>query len=108
MTINDPVSTNSGGDGRRSTQRLSFYNVVLSDREAWFGVTIAALFNVVGMLLELAITREVPGVAERPSVAAATVGVILLIVLFIRRKTPSVKSANVVYLINTAEIVTAL
>src|SRR5262249_23752027 len=108
MTINDPVSPNGAGDGRRSAQRLSFYNVVLSEQEAWFGVTIAALFNAVGMLLEIAITREIPGVSARSSVLSATVGVILLIVLFIRRKTPSVKWANWVYLINTAAIVTSL
>jgi hypothetical protein len=108
MNINDPVPPNGAGDGRRSAQKLHFYNVRLSERSAWFGVTVAALFNVLGMLLEIGITREAPGVSARPAVVSALVGLVLLIVLFIRRKTPSVKWGNVVYLINTAAVATTL
>ena len=85
-----------------------FYNVQLSERDAWFASTIAVLFNALGMLIELAIARKVPGVSSKPIAISALIALMLLVVLFIRRKTPSVKWASIIYLINSAAVAMAL
>src|SRR5262249_3404270 len=88
-------------------RRVHFYNVRLSDRDAWFGATGAALFNGLGMLLEIGMIGNIPGTSAKPA-AAGAVAVILLIVLFIRRQRPSVRLASVLYMINTAAVATVL
>jgi hypothetical protein len=109
MTTDDPMAANDAAlRDRRSDQPLRFYNVRLSDRDAWFGATVAALFNVLGMLLEAAIVRKTPGVSGQPAAVSAFVGLMILVVLFIRRKTPSVKWAAVLYLVNATSVVTVL
>jgi hypothetical protein len=90
------------------TRSHSLYNLHLSARDAWFGAAIAAMFNALGMLLELAIIQKIPGVSAKPAVISSLVGWLLLIVLLIRRKRPSVRLAGVVYLINTASVATFL
>lgn len=87
---------------------LRFCHVRLSEREAWLGATVAALFNAVGMLLEMALVRRTPGVSATPPFLSALVGLTLLIVLFSRRKTPTVRWASAIYLVNTAAVDTAL
>lgn len=109
MTTNDPVAANDAAlRDRRSDRPLRFYNVRLTDREAWFGTTVAALLNALGMLIEAAIVRKVPAVSGQPAAVSAIVALIILMVLFIRRKTPSVKLASFLYLVNTASVVTVL
>ena len=109
MTTNDRVSTNDTELRDRLSGRVfHFYNVRLSEREAWLGVTVAAMFNVLGMLLELGVIRNVPGVSSKPASVSAFVGLILLVVVFVRRKTPSIKWAYVLYLINVAAVATSL
>ena len=109
MTTNDSVTTNDTELRDRLSGRVfHFYNVRLSEREAWLGVTVAAMFNVLGMLLELGVIRSVPGVSSKPASVSAFVGLILLVVLFVRRKTPSIKWAYVLYLINLAAVATSL
>jgi hypothetical protein len=93
---------------QHSRRAISLYNVRLSDRDAWFGAAIAVLFNAAGMLLELAIVRRTPGVSGEPAAGSALVALMLLAMLFIRRKTPSVKWASIVFSVNTAAVVTAL
>ena len=87
---------------------VRFYNVRLSDRDAWFGATAAGLLNALGMLLELAIVRKTPGVSAQPAALSALVGFLLLLVLFVRRNRPSVKWAAVIYLLNTGAVIAAL
>ena len=107
--MNDPVATNHAGlREQRSRRAIPFYNVRLSDRDAWFGATMAVLFNAVGMLLELGIVRKTPGVSAESAEVSAFVALILLVVLFIRWKTPSVKWASVIYSVNAASVVTVL
>ncbi len=108
MTPNDPVDANAVLSGRHSGRRLRFYNVRLPEWDAWFAATIAALFNVLGMLLEVALIRTIPGISPRPAVISAFVGLILLLTLFIRRKTPSLPWASVIYSLNTASVITTL
>src|SRR5687768_11057347 len=109
MTMNDrlatPVPTSRDAHAGRTVR---FYNVRLSERDAWLGATMAVLFNALGMLLEFAIVRKNPGVSSGPVAASAFVALMLLIVLFIRRKTPSARWACVIYLVNTAAVVTML
>ncbi len=86
----------------------SLYRVNLSARDAWFGAAIAAIFNALGMLVEIAIIARIPGISVKPAVISGLIGLLLLIVLLIRRKTPSVRLAGFVYLINTASVATFL
>jgi len=60
------------------------------------------------MLLEVAIVRKIPLISAKPAEVSAFVALLLLIFLFIRRKTPSVRWASVVYLVNTASVITVL
>src|SRR5262245_20628759 len=109
MTIKNPVGVNDIDSGEIQPAPASrFYNVRLSPRDAWFGVTMAALFNAVGMSIEIGVIRRIPGISATSSVISALVGAALLVVLFVRRKRPSVAWANVIYLINTASVVAAL
>jgi len=108
MTTKDPVALNDAARAERSWQATRFYNVRLSKREAWFGATVAAFFTAVGMLLEVALIRKLPGISAKPAGISALVALVLLIVLFIRRKTPSVQWASVLYIVNTVSVATVL
>jgi hypothetical protein len=108
MTTNDFPTANEGGQGERFGRAPRFYNVRLSERDAWLAATVAALFTAIGMLLEIAIVKSAPGVSAKPAGIGAFVALLLLLVLFLRRKTPSVRWASVVYLINTACVTTVL
>jgi hypothetical protein len=108
MTTNHSVSATDTARRERSGRASRFYNIRLSERDAWFGATVAALFTAVGMLLEVAIVRKIPRISAKPAEVSAFVALLLLIFLFIRRKTPSVRWASVVYLVNTASVITVL
>src|SRR5215510_4621222 len=108
MTPNDSVDANAVSSGRRSERKPRFYNVRLPEGDAWFAATIASLFNVLGMLLEVALVRTIPGISLRPAAISAFVGLIFLMTLFSRRKTPSLLWASVVYSLNNASVITAL
>jgi hypothetical protein len=84
-----------------------FYHTRLPEREAWFGVTMAALLNALGMMVEVVIIREIPGISAEPAALSALVALILLLLLFLGRKTPSVRWAYVAYSVTTVSIVTA-
>jgi hypothetical protein len=105
--INDPINANDVDLREQySGQAVPFYRVRLSARDAWFGTTVAALFNMLGMLLEMGMIRNIPGISPTPAALSSLVGLMILAVLFIRRKTPSVRWASVLYLLNTASVVT--
>jgi hypothetical protein len=108
MTTNNSVSATDTARRERSGRASRFYNIRLSERDAWFGATVAALFTAVGMLLEVAIVRKIPRISAKPAEVSAFVALLLLIFLFIHRKTPSVRWASVVYLVNTASVITVL
>jgi len=109
MTTRGPApATDAVSPGRHSGRTLRFYNVRLSEQDAWFGATVAALFNALGMLLEVAMVRNIPGVSAKPATVSAVVGLILLLVLFILRKTPTQTWASLVFSVNTASVVIAL
>lgn len=108
MTRSNSVSAADTARRERSGRASRFYNIRLSERDAWFGATVAALFTAVGMLIEVAIVRKIPGVSAKPAEVSAFVALLLLIFLFIRRTTPSVRSASVVYLVNCVSVITVL
>jgi len=108
MTTNDPMGRNDAVPRERFARAPRFYSVRLSEGDAWLGATVAALFTALGMLLEVAIVRKTPGVSVKPFGISAFVALVLLIVLFLRRKTPSVRWASVIYLINVASVITVL
>jgi hypothetical protein len=108
VTTKVPVAANGAARRQRSGRATGFYNIRLSERDAWFGATVAALFNALGMLLEVAVIRNIPGISAKSAGISAFVALLLLMVLFIWRKTPSVKAASIIYLVNTASVVTVL
>jgi hypothetical protein len=85
-----------------------FYQVRLPAGDAWFGATMAALFNAFGMLIEVAIVKEISGVSAEPAAISALLALILLLVLFLRRKRPSVKWAYIAYSFTTVSVITVL
>jgi hypothetical protein len=108
MTTNGPITEDDASRRERSGPATSFYNVRLSERDAWFGATVAALFNASGMLLEVAVIRRIPGMSAKPAAMSALIGLILLSVLFVRRNRPSVRWASVLFVVNTAAVITVL
>jgi hypothetical protein len=109
MTTNDRAATSD--EVRRGlswARAFRFATVRLSEREAWFGTTIAVLFNAIGMILEFAIIRKISNVPAKPAAISFLVALILFMVLFIRRKTPSVRWASVVYFVNAVSVAAAL
>ncbi len=87
---------------------IHFFNVRLSAHDAWSGAIIAVLFNALGMILEIAIIRRTPGISADPAVLSIAVALVLLAALLFWRKTPSAKWAGIIYLINTADVLTVL
>jgi hypothetical protein len=60
------------------------------------------------MLLEFAIIKKTSGVSAQAPAISGIIATILLLLLFVRRKTPSVKWAAVIYLVNSAAVAFAL
>jgi hypothetical protein len=109
MTPNDQIAENDVIQRKRHAERtVRFYNIRLSERDAWLGAIVAALFNALGMLLELVIVKSTPGISPKPAAISALIALMLLVVLFIWRKTPSVKWASIVYSVTTVSVVTVL
>jgi hypothetical protein len=92
----------------RPGSALRFHQVRLSDRSAWVGATFAALFNALGMLVQIAIMRDVPGISTRPAVLSALAALILFIGLLARRNSPSVKWAYLAFSFTTVSVITVL
>src|SRR5262245_4456809 len=87
---------------------LRFYNVHVSAKEAWLGAAFAASFNLLGMLLEMAVIGRFPGISRRPALVSAALALLMLLFLFIRRKTPSAGWAAVIYSLVTASVIVVL
>jgi hypothetical protein len=87
---------------------LRLYQVRLSELDAWFGATVAALFNALGMFIELLMVRKIPGISKGPAVISAMFGLLLFSALYLRRRTPSVKWAGVAYVLTTISVATGL
>jgi hypothetical protein len=77
-------------------------------RVAWRGTTVAVVLNIVGMIMDLAIAREVPSVPVWPNIASALAGAALLAVVVVWRRRPSVRLGSIIYLLNSSAVVMAL
>jgi len=108
MTTHDPLATWDSARRGRSGPATGFHNVHLSERDAWLATTIAVAFHALGMVIEIALARTIPGVSTKSAGISAMVALLLLVVLLIRRKTPSVRLASVIYLVTTVSVVTVL
>jgi hypothetical protein len=84
------------------------YQIRLPAGSAWAGAATAALFNALGMAIEIVIARRTPGVAAKPAAISGVVALILLIVLVLKRRTPSVKWATIAYLVTTVSVISVL
>jgi hypothetical protein len=60
------------------------------------------------MLIEIAIIEKIPGVPTAPAELSAIFAAILLMMLLVQRKTPSIKWAYISYLLTTVSVVTVL
>jgi len=79
-----------------------------SARIAWRGSLLAAALNVVGSPLEILVARGVPDMPLWPPLAAAAVGLALLVYLIAGRNHPTRAGAAATMLVNTAAIVAML
>jgi hypothetical protein len=77
-------------------------------RHAWRGALIAAILNVVCMPIDLLLGRDVADMPRWPSLLSAGVGLVLIVVLVIRRHAPASRLPSWAFLINTAAIAFAL
>ncbi len=75
---------------------------------AWQGATASAALNVIGMPINLALGRSIPGMPAWPSLASIGVGAVLLVYLRVFRASPSVQRASFAFLVNNSVISLAL
>jgi hypothetical protein len=80
----------------------------LAARHSWRGALVAASLNAVGMLGDLVLARDIPAMPWYPSLLSSLVGASLAVLLLLRRQQATVRLGSVVFLINTAAILTAL
>jgi hypothetical protein len=75
---------------------------------AWRNTGVATALNVIGMALELGIIRRIPYVPVWPPLASAGVGLLLLGVLIVRRRKPSLALADLIFLVNATAVIIAI
>jgi hypothetical protein len=107
-TNNTTLSASAIVDVQQPERKFGFCSVRLSERDAWTGTTIAVLFNGLGMFLEMGIVRRTHGVSVEPAAVSVAVAMILLAVLIAWRNTPTLRSAYVIYTLNTISVATVL
>jgi hypothetical protein len=76
----------------------------LAAPSAWLAVTIAAVVNLTGMLLELRIGSTIPGMPKAPALSSAVIGAGILLVLIGRRRRPSTELASVLFALNMVSV----
>ena len=74
----------------------------------WRGALVACALNAIGMPLDILVGRDVPGIPKWPPLMSATVGLLLAIVLLVRRRHPTYRLCTTVFLLNNAVILVAL
>jgi hypothetical protein len=80
----------------------------LQTQNAWTATAVAASIHVAGMMLELLLGRTLPSMPIWPSLASATLGAVLLVVLLLRRKAATIRVCSWLFLINSIAIAAAL
>jgi len=75
---------------------------------AWRGALVACCLTAIGMPMDLLMAREVPGMPAWPALMSTTTGVVLLIVLLVCRRRPTLRLSMTVFMLNNAVILVAL
>jgi hypothetical protein len=74
----------------------------------WRGALVSCGLNAIGLPLDLLLGRDVPNMPRWPSLASAAAGVLLIVVLLVRRHRPTTRLTSAVFLVNIGIIVCAL
>ena len=74
----------------------------------WRGALVACALNAIGMPLDIFVGRDVPGMPKWPSLMSAAAGLLLAVVLLVRRRHPTYRLCAAVFLLNNAVILVAL
>jgi len=80
----------------------------LEARHAWRGALVAAALNAVGMPFDFFLARNVPNMPFYPSALSALTSAGLIVLLWIRRRRPTVRFGSFVFLLNIIVILVAL
>ena len=86
----------------------NLFKVSLSPRSARIETAIAALVNSTGMILELSLGRDIPGMPDWPAWLSAGAGVVIILILFMIRTSPNPRVIATLFLCNTLFVVLAL
>lgn len=75
---------------------------------SWRGTLVACGLNAAGMPLDILLSRDVPGMPSWPPLVSSAAGVLLAIVMLVRRRHPTARLATTVFLLNTVVILASL
>ena len=75
---------------------------------SWRGTLVACCLNMAGMPIDLFLGRDVPGIPVWPPLISSAAGALLAIVMLARRRRPTARLAQTVFLLNTLVIVVSL
>jgi hypothetical protein len=75
---------------------------------SWRGTLVACGLNAAGMPIDILLSRDVPGMPSWPPLASSAAGVLLAIVMLVRRRHPTARLATTVFLLNTLVILASL
>lgn len=81
---------------------------VQQSQYSWRGALIACGLNAIGLPMDLLMARKVPGMPLWPALASGAAGVVLAIVLLLRRRHPTIRLSTAVFVLNNAVILVAL
>jgi hypothetical protein len=74
----------------------------------WRGTLVACGLNIAGMPMDVLLAHDVPRMPLWPPLASSAAGLVLAVVMLARRRHPTARLANTVFLLNTAAILAAL
>ena len=80
----------------------------LSTRHAWRAALAAAILNATGMSADFLLARDIPAMPVYPYVMSVLVGIVLILVLLIRRRRATVRLGSTVFLVNTVALLVGL
>jgi hypothetical protein len=80
----------------------------LAAKHAWRGAFAAALLNATGMSADFLLAHEIPSMPFYPYAMSVLVGIVLILILLIRRQRATVRLGSTVFLINTAALLVGL
>lgn len=75
---------------------------------AWRGALVACGLNAIGLPMDFLMARHVPGMPAWPALMSSATGLALALVLFVRRRGPTIRLSTTVFILNNAIIMVAL